>query len=122
MSEWIRVEDRLPGIDTIVELKFNEYGREYQYSSKLSSLVTLSHMTHWRPIPEKRPDFSRLRKGDIVVIEYSTHKKDVDGLYPIKIHSMNDIVIYSETSGNYLFEGIKKITRINLENETFEEI
>ena len=132
-NEWISIFDSLPNIgEEVEEMSVTDCVKSSPRKVKLKVLSDYivwdtgygysSGTTHWRPIKEKRPDFSKLRDGDIIVLEYITHKKDVNRIYPIKVHSMNERVIFSETSGNFLFTGIKKITRINLEEQKFEEI
>lgn len=137
--EWISVFNRMPGINMQVEILFKD-GKErkagFDWSSHLkqfvfsdsSDLVYCSeNITHWRPIPEKRPDFSKLKEGDFIILEteddtiyraifLGNHK---DWEYPVEI-------IYSDRIGytrrTIKLEIIKKVTRINTETKTFEEI
>jgi hypothetical protein len=93
-------------------------------------------VSHWRPIPEKRPDFSKLKKrpdfsklkiGDLIYIEMNNlfinynkcgYVKSVDN-YSLITASYQDL---TEAKLSTQISRIKKITRINLENKTFEEI
>ncbi len=138
-NEWISVEDSLPGAQKIVELKFkNAHIYEGKISFDNAGHIAFKdergieyyfeNLTHWREIPEKRPDFSKLNEGDLINIE------EVGGenicAYFIKICSNShkefiDLTIRKKSDSTWTticVEFIKKITRINIAEKTFEEI
>lgn len=137
-NEWISVKESMPGLEKKVEIKFIDNEKENAtlkehiggigfFDDSHYSLLPfrLKQITHWRPIPEKRPDFSKLRNGDLIVIEYSERRESytffVSGFDKSHLNGM----LGDHLSGgeyNFYVEDIKKITRINIENHTFEEI
>lgn len=126
-NEWINVEDRLPGINTVVELKaktLEKDGFDFQYSAALSELKTIHHIKCWRHIQEKRPNFSKLRKDDFIQIERECKKWKMFGGFVYGFDSNGNLLIGTAKgswSRSTSLEYIKKITRINLEEQTFEE-
>lgn len=88
---WIRVRDSMPGIGKIVEALFS-YQIEAssllfdfcvsheklcfianQFNSLRSDCYDEKKVTHWRYPKERKPDFSKLKDRDFIVI------KDIDG-------------------------------------------
>lgn len=175
---WISIIDKLPKIDQEVEVRYhNKITNDYVIEKSIFSnncknnyyfaWVGISNIEDWRPIQEKRhdystsdftevkcikcnenygivygyltnqvkgfldslcvecrikrPDFGKLNRGDIVIIQYR-HGTSSDDFYPITFESMNDNSIFTRNSGNHVKKHIKKITRINIEEKTFEEI
>ena len=145
-DEWISIQDRLPKLGERIEVetekplsimcatlkKFSfcqKYEPDHRYHRHDDSYVfydrkweIINHVTQWRPLQEKRPDFSKLKKDDILLIKYSECENTPDDIYPVRFSSMNDNCIFTYHSGNHVKDHIKKITRINLEKQTFEEI
>lgn len=143
---WICVFDELPKLGKDVELVCDKVSiREIQKED-----ININHLwaedsgaylwhiknkgiaCYWRYPKQKRPDFGKLREGDLIV---------VDGIYSGFIESIEDQYIglgsFSETKkaifivskkGSYhpkellFIDKIKKITRLNLETREFEEI
>lgn len=133
---WIRVSYELPRLNVGVEVKFrnNEVstGKLIHSSNHFFWSVDCPHTLEveaWRTIPEKCPDFRKLRDGDFIRIEYKNtdffmvgyivaDTRDDDSF---SIHPANKEK-YSERCFTQFKEKIKKITRINIEEKTFEEI
>lgn len=133
---WISVKNKLPEINKTVEvieedafscrivkarLMNNEIGNFsfYNFHEKIN------HPLKWRPNPEKRPDFSKIKQGDLILVDPKNTPVLVVGylnnIYD-KFLYLNMTSILSSKNYEILKEEIKKITRINLESKTFEEI
>lgn len=138
-NEWIRCDERLPKVNEKIFVgnkqegcEVTEYGQNFLSSHYFASLhrngyiwlYPMNGITHWRPIPEKRPDFSKLNNGDLIVVENNicgyviSISKDLDTVTIGYIKS-ND---YMKHSFHCEYFENKKITRINIEEQTFEEI
>ena len=147
-DNWISIEDNLPKIGHIIEIKTEKplsimnatftiinwcsENSNYHVNHKHTDVFVfkgligdyINNVTHWRPIQEKRPDFGKLKNGDLVIIE------NVDGFkqagFFVKIFYSDQFQMsYKSDQSNYFyvkFEKCKKITRINIEKQTFEEI
>ncbi|MGN6347061.1 MAG: hypothetical protein ACTHME_05100 [Candidatus Nitrosocosmicus sp.] len=142
-SVWIDILKEIPEFDKDVELKvwYDNFSRwltiigqlkfrNSQYGFYKNGELILN-VTNWRKIPEKRPDFSNLKFRDFLMIDVCIHK-DLD----IQIEKFSgffvdikDGYLYICLRGCYFndmiainLSQIKKITRINVENKTFEEI
>lgn len=134
-DEWIKVIERLPNINeevevynvhnTIQKAKLMKAGFNYCW------VPTVWYVEMWRHIQEKKPDFSKLNRGDLLLVHYPV--EDLDEGRAISGHLVaqdKDILWLSSCYSNYVtYSGhanrkinIKKIIRINIENQTFEEI
>jgi hypothetical protein len=85
----------------------------------------LSRVTHWRIPPENTRDLSILKENDILCMEISPNNEKLIACGKFKY--LKDKRIYMTVYGNhslisYGINRIYKITRINLEHKTFEEI
>ena len=85
-----------------------------------------SGTTHWRPIPEKRPDFSKIKKGGLVFIECFVIGDSKIGFIKKIGNKYIDTICLKRDDARRIYKTkinqIKKITRINVEERTFEEI
>jgi len=135
-NEWVSINDRLPRIGeevSIVHKIINpeSIGAFDIYKNYLMAYDDSTYqwhhnflkgiVTYWRPIQEKRPDFSKLREGDLLRVFWDSNKSfgkfdEIDSF---------DFMIIDQSSCCKLhikINDIKKITRINLEEQKFEEI
>lgn len=91
----------------------------------------INNVTHWRPIQEKRPDFGKLNIGDKLIIEIMPN--DSKGSKVIEyfgyFQGISEANMFEISINTYSFIGdcisvsrVKKITRINIDKQTFEEI
>jgi hypothetical protein len=130
---WISVCESLPKTDSVVDIMVVGTSEEFTANFKNEKLCgadvflfrknyRVYDVVRWRYPIEKRPDFSKLMDGDFIIIEYPIRNDGNDGKYFVRFSSSNENVIFTKSSGNYLIEGIKKITRINIEKQIFEEI
>lgn len=134
-NEWISVEENLPPVNKTIEVKDegifscriikakllnNEIGNFSFYSFN----EKIIHPIYWRHLPEKRPDFSKLKRDDLVVIEYKNSNRIgfVGSIYERQILINSDSLFEDCASSVLDKDKIKKITRINLGKKTFEEI
>lgn len=137
-NEWVSVLDELPKIGKDILIKSltrwnGEYTAQLNKESFCGTEVLIfrngpwAYMpTHWKYPVEKRPDFSKLRKGDLVILELDYDRDSKVGYVMYLGHDALSTTRYKFMEGcsaieNAYFE-IKKITRINLEEKTFEEI
>jgi hypothetical protein len=142
-SEWIDPREKLPKIDQFVEVSFSVRGKLFEvqrvkfsinqngfigFIGEMGLMCNIDSILGWRPISEKRPDFSRLRNGDLLMI-YSKNEAHKSGfLFDIRKDGRHEELLmthYQECRSYGWFKNtdeIKKITRINLEHKTFEEI
>jgi len=131
-NEWVSINDRLPRIGeevSIVHKIINpeSIGAFDIYKNYLMAYDDSTYqwhhnflkgiVTYWRPIQEKRPDFSKLNSGDLIQFELDNGEKVLGLLEKFK---GSELIL--ETSYGYGLDSIKKITRINLEEQKFEEI
>lgn len=132
-ESWIKFADQMPKLKQEIEVKFEDestYKAKLEYDSypdrffiqSEQGIANVKRCKYWRPIKEKRPDFSKLKKDDILLLKYRGCENTPDDIYPVRFSSMNDKGIFTYNSGNHVKDLIKKITRINLEEQTFEEI
>lgn len=143
-KSWISVHNSMPALNRLVEIKDMDDGQkfaEFKVSRfKLSredfnilyflvdedTLTDFSRVTHWRYPVEKKPDFGKLNNGDIVILKLTNDKYSTKIGYVYSISEMGICITNYKNIGNgnitHFFENIKKITRINLEKQTFEEI
>lgn len=139
-NEWISTRDAMPGIGCVVKIMYqgDELTSEFYYSNSKNKLVFYyndhvhidpENVSQWKKIPEKRPDFSKLKEGDLVIL--STKKSDsfIVGYIVEKTIDYDSFAInpcnkvhYSGSCYTFRNNAITKITRINLEKQTFEEI
>lgn len=142
-SDWIKLKDKMPNLNQEIEVKSYDgitektiltiapYGDGDTLFFKSSSFeyeltITVSEIEYWRPILEKKPDFSKLKENDLILFTYSGLKEEENvGFF----HSMReDIKIAREKSSDcptlisYDPSAIKKIIRINPETGKVEEI
>lgn len=138
---WIKLKDKMPNLHQEIEVKsyggitektalvIGPYGdgdtlffksRECEYT------LTVSEIEYWRPILERKPDFSKLKENDLILFTYSGLKEEETVGF---LHSMKEsIKIAREKSSDcptlvtYDPSAIKKIIRINPETKKFEEI
>jgi hypothetical protein len=138
-NDWISVDDSLPGINKEVVFKFiddqtcigkikrgsvNIVNKLFACNSD-DNLLALGNITHWRQIPEKLPDFSRLNNGDLIIIYCKNNADSKVGIIVQFEDGCLETTRYLDSRGqiiNNAISEIKKITRINLEDKTFEEI
>jgi len=131
---WINCEEQLPKPGILVDILSFEFG----FSKREAKLRILSdhiawdtgngyacNIKKWRPIPEKIPDFSKLNNGDFILIEYHDRKE----IYPVFLEKFSSGYLKAKTASqsdffivDFAVDCIKKITRINLKEKTFEEI
>jgi len=129
-EKWIKFEDEMPKLNQEIEIKFKRGKIE---KSRVEAVFLYIEDTYeniktlqgWRPIKrEKRPDFGKLNIGDLIVINYNNGDK-VTGFYKkIDDRFIELKPFMNDTERNFIsvHTGIKKITRINTEDKTFEEI
>jgi hypothetical protein len=143
INEWINIRKELPKIDQLVEVKFyhpwlsdpfiekakfsvsNEGFIGFLNSNEL--LYDIDRISGWRPITEKLPDFSKLKEGDFLHVEWQNEKRILVSVSIGKfdeIDSCGFFIIKSSDCCRFHIKinDIKKITRINIEDKTFEEI
>lgn len=139
---WISVFDRLPKIGEEVEMVYcikdpkkitpndiyinhiwaDDYSTYQWHLYKEKGKIA----THWRPLKEKRPDFGKLREGDIIY--FCVEEIIICGMITFineELLEISPIIKGYHYGGNvydYMLNKIKKITRINIEKQTFEEI
>ena len=136
-NDWISIEDSLPGLNRKVEIKMkdgNKYNSKIQTDNTYLGIIFsrldrdgtcyAQNITHWRPIIEKRPDFSRLNERDLISVQSHSFHEYTGYL----VHVYDEFIRLNQEFHLIGFEvdikikNIKKITRINLEEKTFEEI
>jgi hypothetical protein len=79
-NEWIQFDDQMPKLNQEIEIKFNDEQiekaifkanrfKEYfviEYDSETGiKYANLNRCNYWRPIKEKRPDFKKIKYGDL---------------------------------------------------------
>jgi hypothetical protein len=115
-DEWIKITDSMPPIDKEISLKIESFAHDVVY---------------WRYLTEKRPDFGKLNIGDKLIIEIMPN--DSKGSKVIEyfgyFQGISEANMFEISINTYSFIGdcisvsrVKKITRINIEKQTFEEI
>jgi predicted mannosyl-3-phosphoglycerate phosphatase (HAD superfamily) len=134
-NEWISVDKALPEIGKdvlIITSSSKEYCEATLKQEKFFGTNVFLFRnggfvyapTHWRPIPEKRPDFSRLKIGDAILINLPDTKicflHEIDEENILTCSYLEDYKSYSTFW--HPKKRIKKITRINIQEQTFEEI
>jgi hypothetical protein len=137
---WISVNDALPGIGKAVEILFENSIVVFSTNIAISNgnfvfkengglmgnTFNSGYISHWRPLPERKPHFEKLREGDLLVVLTKDWKiisgflrKIEDGTIRLSTECFSD----SGYIGHVILENeTKKITRISLEEKTFEEI
>jgi hypothetical protein len=131
---WISVNDSLPQFSKTIEILFKDkYTAEASLAMVKDNISFLGkygsvylpfntpNITHWRPLKERKPDFSKLNKGDIIIVEYNIGEKNA-GIFEYEKMSTFGRIIYFKNGSQAIDCKIKKITRINLETKEFEEI
>ncbi len=144
-DEWISIEKNMPPINKKVEvLTYGDYKHEAcliyisdgfclsKFEFKVGSASRATNITHWRHIQEKRPNFSKLREGDLIEIlikdKYISAREPEVFLYHFSEINIDNIILFPVSYSHYkeYFNfpvcRIKKITRISIEKQTFEEI
>jgi len=144
-NEWVSVEYSMPAVGKKVEIKFNfGFNKEeiksgiFGYSSTRDSFIfydptnndyfNIKYITHWRYRQEKHPDFCRLNFRDYIVIDFSLNKITFEKYSGWFSEIKEDFLYLSGRDSLFIdvyavdLKYIKKITRINLEEKTFEEI
>jgi hypothetical protein len=134
-EEWIKFEDEMPKLNQRVRLKFKN-GSTYEAKLIISedSLnflvfmgnVNVKQIVGWQHIKVKGPDFNKLKDKDFIsfIINDGTVNVEGTGYY----HDYDDDVmhVYRLKNGyspnSFKKANIKKIIRIDLEENTFEEI
>lgn len=132
---WISRYSALPGIGAKVETdglagKFIaslSLNGEYIEWRRMSDHKIVTGIKCWRNIQDKRPDFEKLKEGDLINIEYFHPKEGIliysgyfykfcGGMFVLSI-------LHRKGHTESFYSGqVKKITRINLETKEFEEI
>lgn len=140
-DEWISIEDSMPPINKNVEvLTTGNHKHEAcliyicdgfclsKFEFKSGSSSRAINVTHWRPLPENKPDFGKLKEGDPLIVQFSyglttllTFIKIDNAEYPFLGYFYSPSA-HEVISARSPLDEIKKITRINLEKQTFEEI
>ncbi len=140
---WINLTDAMPAVGQGVEVKMGAVS--FKVSLKISPILGLCfcddnniyripEIEGWRPIKERKPDFGKLKKGDLIYLK--TKEDEYSGFFlKISICNYSDVgevkyinvkpaAIYTCLGSEQPIElsFIKKITRINIEDKTFEEI
>jgi len=149
-NEWVSIKDAMPAMKRSIDVRFRFGVDDYEcrsgifdYSSHISGfcfvdpkdkiIFNQGYITHWRYSVKKRPDFSKLKKGDAIIVDYCVHteSKMIGFFCGIHKESNGDSLICVSTdlsnrsSGDVdkcFLEYVKKITRINLDTQKFEEI
>lgn len=137
-EDWISIEDSLPGINKPVNIKsVDKNGNEYIGTAefiKHKEVITYradSIFTHWRPLPKRDPDFSKLNKGDLICITYYPRQKfKIIGFFESVDYDSKAILLYSNNGAAQHAGGIYyvdlvdalQIMRINIGENKFEEI
>jgi len=139
-DDWIKLEDAIPKLNQEVEVKFYDGDIEkaklitdYNYFCTKSYLclenpdkgiVNLRKVIGWRPIPEKRPDFRKLKEGDFIVFIFEETGTEGCGYYDNYDSKIFHVSRLKNGYSKDAFEKsmIKKIIRINMEEHKFEEI
>jgi hypothetical protein len=150
IKEWRNIRQELPKINQLVDVKFNHQWLHDTFIEKAKFSVSnegfigflnskgllydIDRISGWRPIPEKRPDFSKLKEGDLIYIDLNyanieyiqnAHfflRMDEDEIRTLVFHKSCHGKGCSLCHSGIGISGIKKITRINIEEKTFEEI
>lgn len=147
-DEWISVFDQLPPLDVEVEtsrrpseIKENKDISDNRLIRKLEDgsyhwFITFIDnnlsWSHWRKKIKKQeekqniPNFEKLKEGDLIFVNWVSDKEYhevgffIDIVYnSIKLKTGNNMEEYFLSAS---LTDIKKITRINIEKHTFEEI
>lgn len=150
-KNWIKFEDEMPPLGKKIQVKtLGNLLIKAKFLQSLSSpdMFVLtpqegkilgfnfnldSNPSHWRPIPDKKPDFQKLTPLDLLEVEYKYEEYEkyhkVCGYFTKINYSQNYMRLDRAGSDSYCsryvrlyLDSIKKITRINIENQTFEEI
>ena len=144
-NEWIKFEDRMPVLDKDIEVKFyhgtiiktklihdgnfifrleesKEEGNEgYPYCQKRGNFDTA---IEWRNIEENKPDFNKLKEGDIIYIEYEDIEPRGNKNITSKFSKIYDGWMHLLGSCTYSIKisAIKKIILVNIEKKEFKDI
>jgi len=121
-NEWVNADDMLPGLNQVADLRYSD-GVHVQGCLKH---FTINGLIKWRYTTPKRPDFSKLKKGDLIFVSTKCKAYEQVGFYchpydqTIRLTEFKDLdsMVYQHIE----VKDITKITRINLEEKTFEEI
>lgn len=140
---WISVYDALPGFGEEAEVLFRNKGIEKAKFRRTHGGIEIhgrgtifdeNEMTHWRYPKERKPDFGKLVEGDLIIIEWSmrepifrtTDKGKACGFFNYFIDE--ELILRTDYNREKCEKDeirkdlITKITRINLDEKTFEEI
>lgn len=146
-DEWISFYEEMPQINKEIELKFYRGHTPEKINATLKVLAMWTHgyfgfvyhdgneekeltlvpVESWRPIKEKRPDFGKLREGDLIIVEWKYEKNNGINISAGFIYAINYYIEIStwkkgHDKNHIIKDCIKKITRIDLETREFEEI
>lgn len=142
-NEWISVKESLPGLGKTIEIKTENHelikarccldvcdiSIVFEKQDNRKHRIPLSEITHYRYCPDKIPDLHKLKFRDLVVVEISPHETiGIESFCGYILNLSIDRISISETDGachnitNIKTSYIKKITRINIKDKTFEEI
>ena len=145
-TEWVKFGDELPKLGKTIEVLkdngeligniqgkicYNGSGIDFKSLDFIRESINIHRLSGWRYQSEKRPDFSKLQDGDLLVIEEENIRVGYFRKIEIEEEDDNDKSLYIDLSqckdvddgGAFIpLYKIKKITRINLEEKTFEEI
>ena len=122
-EDWIKLEDGRLRCGMMIVCHICSEQIPCQFSTS-DNIFRIHPCECCREKKEKRPDFCKLREGDLLIIDYKSEKQHLGYFYKFhcreafEVHSTNDY----EWSFNVETSEVKKITRINLETQTFEEI
>ena len=138
-DNWIKFEYEMPKLTQEVELIYKD-GEIIKAKLLMSSCDGAScflfdsedkkdyikpfYLKGWRPLPEKRPDFGKLREGNLIAISYYERNQIYVGFFN-NYFDDDYIEISSHKNGSgitFCKKKINKITKINLEEQKFEEI
>ena len=146
-DEWISNDSiPIPGIEVEVKVQLHGEGFFITESSIIKDInfycwndknLKKGKVTHWRPLQKKKPDFWKLNEGDFLILELIKNNEievfpcffdKIDHNFYSSKCSPHDFYFYRSkgygvgSSKSFGIGQIQKITRINLEKQTFEEI
>jgi hypothetical protein len=144
-DEWIKFEDAMPRLNQEIEIQFDDNRilkvhlvKEADHKGWIINFVlfndlkgeaNLERVVGWRPLQEKKPDFSKLKEKDMLrlTLRFGKEEEIFIGFLVCmdeNILTMSPIFTapYPHNSFSYHKSTVKSIIRINPETKEFEEI
>lgn len=142
---WIKFENEMPTLRKTIEILYEEKVLEACFESydlnsfafyasdeeNQSFIPDMKYVKGWRHIKEKLPDFGKLNIEDKIIINIISNDSKVSKVieYFGYFQGISEANMLNISLSTYDFindcisvSKIKKITRINLQEKTFEEI